>query len=127
MTDIGKLLDDEDPLFCYAIGPVDHWFGAVNFIQALMSWSTSVRDDLSAHEAMSYYANTLLHLEKRAFKAFKRLGWEGDISEGPYYFALPPTSETCEMLLGIIIKQRNNGACFVASPQPLPHLKDDPS
>jgi ATP-dependent Lon protease len=45
---------------------------------------------------------------------------EGDIRESPYYFSVPGDNK---MEIGYIIKQDNNGDCFVASPVPLPHLK----
>ncbi len=42
---------------------------------------------------------------------------KGDTREGPFYFAVP--SDT-EMALGYVLKQDNNGNCFIASPVPLP-------
>ena len=58
-------------------------------------------------------------LKSKAEAAFKTIEWDGDVREGPYYFALP--SDT-DLSIGYIIKQENNGACFVASPEPLPNL-----
>lgn len=101
-------------LYCYCIQPIDFWFGAMTDKQLLDT------------EWMSYHwgnlagiCKHLADLEERAKAAFKLIGWEGDVREGPYYFALP--GET-EMTLGYIIKQDNDGTTFVASPEPLPSL-----
>ena len=61
----------------------------------------------------------MARLKATAETAFKSILWEGDVREGPYYFAMPGESE---LDIGYIVKQDNNGSCFVASPIELPHL-----
>jgi len=58
-----------------------------------------------------------------------KVGWEGDIREGPYVAGLPVASgpdkddfTNSEFLIGW--KQDNNGRTFIASPVELPWLKD---
>lgn len=47
-------------------------------------------------------------------------GWDGDFSRPPVVFWLPVESE---FEFGFVIKQNSNGATFVMSPRPLPHLE----
>jgi hypothetical protein len=55
-------------------------------------------------------------------KAARGLGWQGDVIEGIYVFALPVP---CEVGIGFWWKQSCNGYCFVVSPQKLPWLSND--
>lgn len=48
-------------------------------------------------------------------------GWEGDFRNPPVVFWLPVGDS---FQPGFVLKQDNNGTTFVASPVPLPHLKD---
>ena len=57
----------------------------------------------------------------RAQHLAKRLGWEGDIREGPYFAPLPE-NDTHPSAFLLAWKQDNNGATFVASPFNLPWL-----
>ena len=90
-------------LYCYAITPIDLWWGAIH------------EKDLGP----LLNSDEIVELIKKAQTAFLDLGWDGDISEGPYYFALPQDVETS---IGYMLKQDNSGNTFVASPEELPYL-----
>lgn len=99
-------------LYCYHVAPIDFWCGALTEeqLQASIDKCYQPRDgERTRHEVGK--------LKARAEAAFRTIGWEGDTREGPFYFAVP--SDT-EMALGYVLKQDNNGNCFIASPVPLP-------
>lgn len=95
--------------------PIDYWFGALTDKQLLDSAWDNYQDRGTIAEVCKHLAE----LKAKAEAAFKTIEWEGDVREGPYYFALP--SDT-DLSIGYIVKQENNGNCFVASPEPLPNL-----
>lgn len=103
-------------LYCYHIPPIDYWFGALTGKQLFDSAWDVCGEDWGSIAAVCEQA---ADLKGQAEAAFKRIDWEGDVREGPYYFALPGDTE---MSIGYIVKQENNGNCFVASPKPLPFL-----
>lgn len=100
-------------LYCYHVAPIDFWFGAVG---------SSLLDSMidgeygDARERKQVRAG-IVALRSKAEKAFLGIGWEGDVREGPYFFSVPGDNQ---MLLGYMLKQDNNGSCFIASPIPLP-------
>lgn len=58
-----------------------------------------------------------------AQEAAERAGWEGDFRAEPHILMLPQPA-TGALTPGFVWKQDNAGACFVASPMPLPWLGD---
>ena len=103
-------------LYCYAIHPIDFWPGALTGEQLMRITA----DGCDGNWEWFAQFSAKVHATKSAAEAaFEKIGWEGDIREGPYYFILPDVHTTC---LGYVVKQDNNGATFVASPHPLPHL-----
>jgi hypothetical protein len=102
-------------LYCYHIPPIDFWFGALTDEQLLESAWGNYKD--WGH--MAAVCKEVAELKGQAEAAFKTINWEGDVREGPYFFALPGGTD---LSIGYIIKQENNGNCFVASPEPLPFL-----
>jgi hypothetical protein len=103
-------------LYCYHISPIDFWFGAMTGSQLLKdAWEECQQD----WGLLSWTCRRLADLQKHAEEAFKLIHWEGDVREGPYYFGLPGDKD---MDIGYMIKQDNNGSCFIASPEPLPFL-----
>ena len=102
-------------IYCYHIPPIDFWFGALTDKQLL----DSAWDNYQDWGTIAQVCKHVAELKAKAEAAFKTIEWDGDVREGPYYFALP--SDT-DLSIGYIIKQENNGACFVASPEPLPNL-----
>lgn len=102
-------------LHCYHISPIDFWAGALS-VKSIVS----ALDDYEC--APDHLASVLRHLaalEKLAQRGFAKIGWEGDTTVGPSYFALPGEAE---FEFGYVLKQSNNGSTFVASPYPLPWL-----
>jgi hypothetical protein len=103
-------------LYCYQIPPIDVWFGALDGGQLLASAWVGCQEDWGA---IASVCGEVAEVKALAESAFRTIGWEGDVREGPYYFALP--GET-GLSIGHVIKQDNNGNCFVASPRELRHL-----
>lgn len=89
----------------YALSPIDDFWG----------WLTLDRIDPD-------FVNSASRLFEDAKRfATYALGWEGDISAGPYFSALPDP-ECCGSLFMVAFKQSNNGETFVVSPFPLSYL-----
>jgi hypothetical protein len=105
------------PLYCYRLCPIDFWFGALSSKQLLEMMAGNKHSNWATASSL---CRELGELQSSAQAVFKQIGWEGDIRESPYYFSVPGDNK---MEIGYIIKQDNNGDCFVASPVPLPHLK----
>lgn len=65
--------------------------------------------------------------ELRAIQRFARAEceWDGDCAFGPRTFVVPvPPDDELGCGLGYVWKQHDNGTTFIASPRPLPWLKD---
>jgi hypothetical protein len=103
-------------LHYYCVDPIDFWIGALTGKQLL---ETIWKGNPSDWHNISCVCKKIDDLEANAKEAFRSMGWEGDVREGPFYFALPGHNE---MLIGYIIKQDNNGDTYIASPVPLPYL-----
>jgi hypothetical protein len=104
-------------LYCYEIPPIDFWFGALTGRQLIENAWENYGEEW---ETIAAVCKQVAALKSQAEAAFKTINWEGDIREGPYYFALPGDTD---LSIGYIVKQENNGNCFVASPEPLPFLE----
>lgn len=106
-------------LYCYHVPPIDFWVGALS-IDAFMA--ASLRGpDLDLVEVSGLGIDIAL-LRWHAERSFPRIGWEGDITSGPYIFAMPNLPG---LSLGYMLKQSNNGSCFIASLCPLDWLEED--
>ena len=104
-------------LYCYSTSPIDFWLGAITGEQLFKAmWDSCWQD----WDSLATACKQVGELKAQAEEAFKTIGWEGDAREGPFYFALPGDNN---LLIGYIVKQDNNGECFVASPVPLTHLE----
>lgn len=97
-------------LYCYEIQPIDKWAGM-----------TSMKDMLVRVKDEPAILNEMLKLVQ-AEAAFRMIGWDGDVREGPYFFVLPDPGSWC-VRLAYILKQDHSGMCFLASPFPLPYLE----
>jgi hypothetical protein len=103
--------------YVYVLSPIDLWTG----------WSdreTVVPNDVDAsvREQLRKQVDATLDGALEQFR--RRTRWEGDVREGPYFAALPPTDSRPESDLMVAVKQDNNGDVFVWSPHPLPHLNE---
>lgn len=104
-------------IYCYKLPPIDFWEGAMtggDLLSTMRTW----RGDLGA---VIGYLSSVDELERSAQDGFRELHWEGDIREGPYYFAVPGEAD---MIPGYALKQDNNGTTFVACTVELPHLDE---
>lgn len=101
-------------LYCYHIAPIDYWYGALTEDELL---STVHRSGAPGFEHTAEMRTHIASLVKKAEEAFTSIGWEGDIRDGPFFFAIPGDAS---MRLGYMLKQDNNGNCFIASPIELP-------
>lgn len=106
-------------LYCYHIPPVDFWTGAVSKEELVEATPFAPIHEDEAANHRNRTEQELDRLEQKAHDAFREIGWEGDVREGPYFFSVPGDTS---MVHGYILKQDNNGSCFIASPVPLPHL-----
>jgi hypothetical protein len=88
--------------------PIDFWPGALDF----SSLVTSIRDTFHSKKDVADCLVKIHILEREARIAFKSLGWEGDYRD-EFYFGIPAEGT---FQIGYIIKQSNNGTCFIASP-----------
>ena len=101
----------------YHTAPIDYWLGALDTKQLL-----DILKDHHTLDSVGDAANQIDELRKMVEESgphWKKLGWEGDIRQGPFFFAVPGDGS---MRFGCIVKQDNNGNCFVASPVPLEGL-----
>jgi hypothetical protein len=77
------------------------------------------------HQPLAFIESTqyLLNFAALAFKEAEKVGWEGDFRPGhePRVFFIP---NEVDVSYGLVWKQDNNGATFVISPVPMPHLQE---
>lgn len=105
----------------YCVNPIDDWKG----------WQEPY--PLFAEDEDDY--NTTLTPTKwkplwdKAQRLALRVGWEGDIRDGPFVTIIPGSMfmHSGEPLAIIGWKQDNNGTTFLASPFRLPWIEDDTS
>lgn len=105
-------------MFAYARAAIDFWPGWLaeeQFLDQLKAIYTS--DD--AEKATGEYEE----LKQSAFLLAKKVGWEGDIREGPFVAGLPTDMIANDGKIMIAWKQDNNGDTFVVSPIKLAWLE----
>ena len=94
----------------YHSAPIDHWFGALDMRQLLAALQHHFTPGISEAADRLKALNAMV---EESGPHWKKLGWEGDVQDGPFFFAVPGDGG---MRFGCIIKQSNNGNCFIASP-----------
>lgn len=102
-------------MFVYELSPIDFWDGWTRYSEMLERSRSIPGNGISDNE--------LEKLFRRAKNAARRVGWDGDMREGPYVSGLP-SNESCPFLM-FAWKQDNNGTSFVTSPFELPWLTDN--
>jgi hypothetical protein len=114
-------------MIVYHINPIDCWTG---WLKSKQFVKRSFREyDLAPRDLKEFYDvlwDIRARIDQRFWKAkeqARKIGWEGDISCGPYFSAIPTSSINSEYL--IAWKQYNNGSTFVASPFRLSWLEND--
>lgn len=106
------------PMIVYRLAPIDFWVG----------WNH--KNDLFREITTEELAYEFRDIEEWnwlwavASALARRIGWEGDIREGPYVSMLPNAGCDPECSVLIAWKQDNNGTTFIASPYRLPWLED---
>lgn len=107
-------------MYVYCGNPIDFWTGWMTEAEYLATLETVDFDGNPTNEGLAAYYTRLGAAQVLA----KRVGWEGDMRQGPFVSGLPtPDSPNSEFLIGW--KQDNNGTTFVASPYELPWLSKD--
>tara|TARA_Y100001938_G_scaffold139920_1_gene207426 strand:- start:518 stop:874 length:357 start_codon:yes stop_codon:yes gene_type:complete len=102
-------------LHIYSLPPIDLFQGALTMTEA------ALQGECWGPKGVARQAEALIDQLLPALDGFREAGWEGDYSEGPFFFAVPRVE--VEMAWGVIVKQNNNGTTFVASPYPFPWLE----
>jgi hypothetical protein len=105
-------------MFAYAIAPIYWWPGWLSegdFKKQL----TAVFTTRDAACALFQYEERL----KVAHDLGQKVGWKGDMREGPYIAGLPPSDSGGGGDYMIAWKQDNNGDTFIVSPYRIPWLE----
>ena len=105
-------------MYVYCLNPIDFWNG----------WHLA--SDVVCVDMTFDYANETVQINAEDFFpkftlakfGARKLGWEEDISWGPFISALPVDDAGGPCPIIIAWKQSNNGTTFVASPFELPWL-----
>ena len=99
--------------YSYEILPIDFRWEHLNSPEHVLATIKNDDDwELSAYIFEAAY--------EAAKKLAYSLNWDGDISEEAVFF-VPIEGE---FMYGFALKQSNNGATYIISPIPLPHLED---
>jgi hypothetical protein len=100
-------------MYVYQLAPINLWGG----------WSKPenvISDD--PHDADRIHRAEFETFFERAKVVAQRIGWEGDMRQGPYVSGLAdPTAAQHLFMIGW--KQGSSGTTFIASPVPLVHLE----
>jgi hypothetical protein len=100
-------------MFVYAMGPIENWEGWRPAEGASTFGEASIAERAEFREFFS-----------RAREIARELGWEGDISEGPFVSALPDPAQHGSAIM-VAWRQSKNGTTFVASPFRIPYLENE--
>jgi len=106
-------------IFVYEKAPIDFWAGWVtedDFKQQLRKEGTD--------ENFKADWNKYLAFRNTAQSLASDIGWEGDVTSGPYVSAIPMEDPADSGHVIVAWKQENNGTTYIASPQPLPWLQE---
>jgi len=102
-------------MIVYHINPIDFWEG---WQKPSAVFST---DTFFPFRNPSYEVERWVKMWAKAQELAKKVGWEGDVSAGPFVSGIPDDSETA-IIIGW--KQDNNGSTFIATPFEMPWLKE---
>ena len=117
-------------VYVYETNPIDFWAGwqlvheickIPPHISDLLNPDANLDDDCGFHSPDYISAIDVAAFFTAAKWTARKIGWEGDISWGPYISMLPQNESDCLFMLAW--KQANNGTTFIASPFELPWLK----
>ena len=105
-------------MYVYCLNPIDYWNGW-HLASDIVCMDMNVDWVCEGTRIDPEIFFTKLRVAK---VGARKLGWEGDISCGPYISALPVDDPGSPCPIMIAWKQSNNGTTFVASPYELPWL-----
>lgn len=105
----------------YSVGPIDYGWHHLRTVRETLDIAAVPCEGSDPREGLDT-TGTLAFLTswESAKEAAIAAGWEGGFRLEPRVFWLP---DDLQMAHGFVFKQDHNGATFVASPQPLPHLE----
>jgi hypothetical protein len=111
-------------MIVYALEPIDIWFGWTPLADAMADTTKTCAED-DYVDPCPISPATLRDAWSYAQILATRIGWDGDLREGPYFCPLPESDgwgngESALFLLAW--KMDDNGTTFVASPHRLPWL-----
>ncbi|TCU25298.1 hypothetical protein [Rhizobium laguerreae] len=99
-------------IYVYSLPPIDFWHG----------WMNAEQYEASMDNTFGGPTNDHLNFLERAMELASAVGWEGDMTQGPFFTALPPAEGDTWSAVIVGWKQGNNGTTYVASPYALPWL-----
>lgn len=105
-------------MYYYETGPIDYFFGMLTLDEFFCQVQKEIPDDLE------YIKDRTLNVLKETEEFFRcNSMWEGDVSCGPFIFAIPDP-DNVSWKTAFFWKQHNNGTSFIASPCPIPWLEE---
>lgn len=105
-------------MYAYDVGIIDFWNGWTTESQYFDWLEEQESDGFSAGTRSEYEA-----LRSEAFELARKIGWEGDVVQGPFVGGIPTGISGQDGRIMIAWKQHNNGITFVVSPIHLPWLE----
>lgn len=107
-------------MFAYSRAPIDFWPGWLKEDAYLAGLGNVYRAEGEVESAIEHYNRQ----KARAFFLAGKVGWEGDVREGPFIAGLPTDEPGEDGKVMIAWKQDNNGDTFVVSPLRLNWLEN---
>lgn len=104
-------------LHVYAISPIDFWQGWTPEHQYRLLLKQNAPSAVWGEQRLD-------DLIREAQRLARQIGWEGDVSQGPFLAPLAPRDSGEEYDYMIAWKQSNNGDTFIASPYRLSWLEE---
>lgn len=101
----------------YSRYPIDFWSGWMREDEYLQSLVREHHSSGGLATAIRGYED----FRDEGFQMARKIGWEGDIRQGPFIAGLPTYDG--DGLIMIAWKQDNNGETFILSPIQLPWLE----
>lgn len=108
-------------MFYYETPPIDYFAGMVTFDEFCAQIRRERHGTYDEADTQIEHAINSLEVTKKFFTCDS--SWEGDIAAGPFVFTIPDP-DFSSYREGFVWKQDNNGTSFIASPSPLPWLKE---
>ncbi|WP_341020752.1 hypothetical protein [Brevundimonas diminuta] len=104
----------------YAAAPIDFWQGWQHTSTAV----TLARDENGLPPDLKINRDDFAPFFQTVKELAHELGWEGDMSQGPFVSMLPDIKSGGGYLVAAF-KQSNNGVTFIGSQVELPYLRAD--